>query len=1476
MDFKHQKGQTLIQYLILAVILFGLTYALTPVFKEADKRLTSSSSPEKNQNLNREGLVANQATHAGIINPSSTASSPVIPPTTQGPPPPTPAVGKCGPDGCGTIDLSAEENTCGTIPGPAGVLEDGCWICDSSADMWYWDEDTATNCPNYWYGNLAGTCSEKCMPNGPPSYGRTGSQCYICINNGSSEGLWAYWHEENDCRDFWEEIPPSNCFGSDDAHYNPTCGCSGVPPLAGWYVDPSTSQRACWVCDDTQDKWINTIDSNPPYCQIFWRTESPTCVNYVKPGDDDKKDFPFCGCTTEPIARGPNPLGTGECWVCYNGNWVKETAPEKCTEFWVNDNCPSSSEYSLTCGNSLPGTSPGTGNCWLCTNPTENYRTNPYNASDPLYSDWGEPCNKFWSDSDYPGYLNIPQPSGDGDDDDGDGDDGSYSNDVNNVCKNNLTDLSFTQPGIAYNPDKDQWGCWLCTHGNQNFNWVYWEGDRFADIAGEQYQACHEFWIEGNYPDAIPPDPVTYQLIYEYGGTGYETGRDVVVSGNHVYITGSETSDPYGGSSDIVVKKIDKATGEIVWKKQYGGSHEERGLAIVENSGTLYVTGYESSDDQGGNYDIVVMKLDSDSGNVFWKKQYGGTANDKGYDLALDPGSEEIYVTGYESSDVDGGKEDIFVMKLNSSGSILWKKQFGGAERDIGYSLAFSNNMIYVTGYEMSDNEGGLSDVFVMKLDSNGNVQWKRQYGGANTDRGYSIAVSQGEIYITGYEMSDSDGGNADVLIMKLENNGEVIWKNQYGGSGVDKGYSLAVDNDFIYVTGEEDSDPEAGANYDPAQPGKKDLFVMKVNKSDGAVIWKQQHGGVNDEVGRAIFLANGYLYITGEESSDEDGGVSDILFLAIPSNQSASLRDERDINDWTLEGTSLNTELINDWTANETVIDGWSVVSNEISGGTGGWTSQGNSWNINANIINDGAGGWPLEGITINDEKVDWSPLTPQGQDPPPPPPPSNNWKRQYGGNNRDIGRSVINASLGEIFICGEEQSDPEGGQKDIFILKIDEDGPDNIAGTDDDGQVIWGKQYGGPGDDVANSISRRADSLYITGYKDTVSSGKDILVLKINRDSGYIAWKKQLGGSGDDYGFSISSIADDVYVAAVEDNSALGGGGRDLVLMKLNRNFGDLEWVKQYGGEEDEIEQGIPPFTFNSFDFYNYDRALYAAGEGFLYLVGDESSYNMVDGNRDIFVMKVNSNDGTPVWIKQWGGEHEEKAYSLAVSGENLYVCGEEESDENPGGKNNDIFVMKLDGDGNTIWKKQYGGGDTDVAFSIVTENNYIYVSGKEKSDPEGGNNDIFVMKLDDNGNVIWKNQYGGTGQEIAYSSFIKNNYLYITGYETSDFDGFDKDVVLMKIDINQPSSNIVDWNIEHDITLGFKGWDSDGDDITVSDSSSDWNVAGDDISASWHNNDINDWVMNGANLQAWEDINLDGSTIDKEIIDEWTVGQ
>ncbi len=364
--------------------------------------------------------------------------------------------------------------------------------------------------------------------------------------------------------------------------------------------------------------------------------------------------------------------------------------------------------------------------------------------------------------------------------------------------------------------------------------------------------------------------------------------------------------------------------GEIDWVKTYGGSNEENAVSIVKSDdGGYMVLGYTRSTDgditgkSSSDVDYWLLKLNSD-GDKVWDKIYGGSSDDIATDLAKTNDGGYI-ISGYTSSN-DGdvsenaGSFDYWIVKIDGSGTIEWEKSWGfeGNDRAFGV-IQTSDGGYFATGFldvGFVDVEGGegndlnnqtnkasqhsLGDYWGIKMDADGNKIWRRYFGGSHVDEGKDvIETADGGFLLIGVsESSDFDISNArganDFWIVKVNAEGDMLWEKSLGGSESDKAYSVTntPDGNFI-ITGNTRS-----SDYDISSfKGNADVWAIKFNSSNGSIIWEKTYGGTDFDSSRGITnLENGNYLISGNSSSSDldvasNNGANDAWAFIIDEN---------------------------------------------------------------------------------------------------------------------------------------------------------------------------------------------------------------------------------------------------------------------------------------------------------------------------------------------------------------------------------------------------------------------------------------------------------------------------------------------------------------------------------------------------------------------------------------------------------------
>lgn len=260
--------------------------------------------------------------------------------------------------------------------------------------------------------------------------------------------------------------------------------------------------------------------------------------------------------------------------------------------------------------------------------------------------------------------------------------------------------------------------------------------------------------------------------------------------------------------------------GVLQWARRFGDANDQVGRSIAtDGAGNVFITGdFAGTIDIGnalpsaGSGDVFVAKLDA-NGSPVWARRFGDVNNQYGAGVAVD-GTGNVIVTGHFSGAVDfgggalasAGVDDVFVVKLDPGGNYLWSKRFGGVGADFGQGVAVdSTGNVLVTGYfyGSADFGGGAltsaggSDIFVLKLDANGNHLWSKSFGDTSDQQGISVAADgAGNVLVTGELRGSANfGGGAvtsagaeDMFVTLMSNAGTTVWEATFGGPKSQRG----------------------------------------------------------------------------------------------------------------------------------------------------------------------------------------------------------------------------------------------------------------------------------------------------------------------------------------------------------------------------------------------------------------------------------------------------------------------------------------------------------------------------------------------------------------------------------------------------------------------------------------------------------------------------------------------------------------
>lgn len=293
-----------------------------------------------------------------------------------------------------------------------------------------------------------------------------------------------------------------------------------------------------------------------------------------------------------------------------------------------------------------------------------------------------------------------------------------------------------------------------------------------------------------------------------------------------------------------------KAQTNLVWGKQFGTDREEAALNTMSDQyGNVYLAGYTNGDLSGHNHggaDGFVAKLDS-SGKMIWTKQFGTSEDDQVLWSTLDKAGN-VYLTGFTKGTLGEksfGKEDIIVVKVNPDGNIEWQKQIGTDSSDVGNGIYVdSRGFVYVTGVtrgSLGNSCFGGSDGFLLKLDNKGNEIFVRQLGTPQDDACWDITGdAEFNLYVSGYTGGDlgaKNKGIIDAFVAKYSDSGEQLKVIQFGTADYDMAHVAVVDKEGNIYVG-----GSTGGDLAAKQQGQGDAFLAKIDKK-GEILWTNQFG---------------------------------------------------------------------------------------------------------------------------------------------------------------------------------------------------------------------------------------------------------------------------------------------------------------------------------------------------------------------------------------------------------------------------------------------------------------------------------------------------------------------------------------------------------------------------------------------------------------------------------------------------------
>jgi len=358
-----------------------------------------------------------------------------------------------------------------------------------------------------------------------------------------------------------------------------------------------------------------------------------------------------------------------------------------------------------------------------------------------------------------------------------------------------------------------------------------------------------------------------------WGGEGNDFGESAQQTTDGGFIIVGETNS-IGYNCNVYLIKTD-ARGDTLWSKLYGVLQTNDGRCVQQTYDGGYIIAGGTWVSNRRSYDVLLIKTNA-QGDTLWTKTYGDSGMDYGW--SVQQTQDSGYVIAGETSFQGAGRGDVYLIKTDGRGDTLWTRAYGGAMQDRGFSVRQTRDGGYILAGETRSFGDTLGDVYVIRTNPQGDTLWTRQLGGNRADRGNSIQQTRNGNYIlTGGTESFAKWRDA-IYLVQLDSLGNVLWQRTYDGYDSEWGSSVRQTVDGGYVIAGSTSSQGAGMF---------DIYLIKTD-SLGDTVWTKTYGGAYEDEGNSVSeAADGGYIIAGLTNSFGAGGFDFYIIKTDPSGNS-------------------------------------------------------------------------------------------------------------------------------------------------------------------------------------------------------------------------------------------------------------------------------------------------------------------------------------------------------------------------------------------------------------------------------------------------------------------------------------------------------------------------------------------------------------------------------------------------------------
>ncbi len=800
---------------------------------------------------------------------------------------------------------------------------------------------------------------------------------------------------------------------------------------------------------------------------------------------------------------------------------------------------------------------------------------------------------------------------------------------------------------------------------------------------------------------------------------------------------------------------------------------------------------------------------------VEWDRGYGGDVWDECNNIE-NTSDGGFILSGYTSSNVSGDVSeptrdnpadlvwpyyggDFWLVKIENNGDLQWEKRYGGNKHERLWVTRETNDGGYLLGGwsnsdisgEKSDTCRGFMDYWVIKTDAMGNVQWDNTYGGDTVDYLYDmIPLSTGGYVLAGLSASNISGeksepnqGSFDAWIIRIDDNGNIVWDKTIGGDDEDWARRIqeAPDGNLLIGGG---SKSDISGDVTTALIGTKDYWFIKIDQNNGNVIWERRYGGDGaDDIQSFVQTQDGGYLLAGGSDSNASGDKIDANY---------------GYTDWWVIKT--NAAGVEEWQHSY----GGALIDNCYS-------AKQNS--IGYYILGGFSQSLPGPGKSSPNKGAEdfWVMyLDPNG---------NQQWEMTLGGDAGDVLQNLFQTPDGGYLFAGHSQTDqngdkqdPSNGLDDFWVIKtvcaIDLEFNDTIVCPNDiielnalDANCLdcnW--RWNDGNQDSIRLISTTSDINYSVTLTDGVGCSKvasiDIAVLPepaLNLGADFELCENQVATlntntTGLTYNWTTGENTPTIDinnsgVFGVEVTDSNGCQSTDSITVNSSNLNLTVITDNTSCGEDNGAASILAEGGSGTYDITWNGNA-----------VGDQinnlatGSYNVIvdDGNCQATATAIVGFSETPKieWEYNFGGTEQDEAHQVIPNEDGTYlVIGTTNSNNIDISANNgaaDFWILKLAADGSLLWEKNYGGSNTDEAFGATAtlDGGYLIVGSSNSSNIDvpnnNGNSDAWVLKIDADGLIQWSRNFGGTADDRAYSVEQNIDGTYVIVGESASSNG------------------------------------------------------------------------------------------------------